>query len=80
MGLLSVSLAVLNILPLPALDGGRAFFVIWAAVTRKPVSQRTEMIVHAAGFYALILLVVVISIHDIQRFELVHRLTTWFHK
>lgn len=80
MGLLSISLAVLNILPLPALDGGRAFFVIWAAVTRKPVSQRTEMIVHAVGFYALILLVVVISVHDVQRFALVQRLTSLFQR
>lgn len=76
--LLSISLAVVNFLPLPALDGGRALFVLIGRVRGRPVNPRVESIIHAAGFYALILLVIAITIRDVQRFDILSRLGQLF--
>jgi len=65
--LLSLNLAVLNILPIPALDGGRFFFQIIELVTRKKVSPRYEGYAHAAGLVVLLLLMVLITAFDIGR-------------
>ena len=66
--LISLSLAILNILPLPALDGGRIFFVMLELLrSGKRVSQRTEGIVHAVGFVLLMVLAFVIASRDITR-------------
>lgn len=74
MAILSVSLAVINFLPLPALDGGRALFILIARLRGRPINRRIENLFHLAGFYALLLLVVLISIRDVRRFGLVERL------
>lgn len=68
--LLSVTLAVVNFFPLPALDGGRALFVLIEAIRRKPVDHRIEALVHAVGFYALIALVLLVSVHDVKKFDI----------
>jgi regulator of sigma E protease len=65
--LLSLSLAILNILPLPALDGGRLLFVLVEAVVRRPVNRRFELTTNALGFAFLILLILLITYHDILR-------------
>lgn len=66
--LLSIILGIINLLPLPALDGGRIVFVIIEAVRKgKRVSAKTEGIVHMVGFALLMVLFVVISYNDIQR-------------
>jgi regulator of sigma E protease len=65
--LLSLSLAVLNILPLPALDGGRLLFVLLELVRGKPVNRRLEVMTNAIGFMALLLLIAVITYHDVLR-------------
>lgn len=67
MVLITVNLGVVNLLPLPALDGGRLLFLIWEGVTRKPVPQKYEAYVHAAGFILLIGLMVVITFNDVWR-------------
>ncbi len=72
--LLSATLAVVNFFPLPALDGGRALFVLIEAVRRKAVDQRIESLIHAVGFYVLIALVLLVSLHDVQRFGLGQRI------
>ena len=64
-GILSVNLAVLNFLPIPALDGGRVFFLVLEKITRKKISPATEDIAHTAGFVVLILLMILITYHDI---------------
>ncbi len=66
-GILSINLAVLNILPLPALDGGRLLFIGIEAVTRKKVSQKTEAIINSIGFYLLIALLLAVTIGDIKK-------------
>lgn len=76
-GLLSISLAVINFLPLPALDGGRAMFIVIEAIRRRPVSQRIETMVHAVGFYLLLVLILLISIRDFRRFEIFNKVSDW---
>ncbi|MCR4311700.1 MAG: site-2 protease family protein, partial [Candidatus Uhrbacteria bacterium] len=66
--MLSVNLAVINILPFPALDGGRMLFLAIEAIRRKPNSPRVEQAVHAAGFLILMLLVLVVTYKDIVNF------------
>jgi regulator of sigma E protease len=65
--MLSLSLAVLNILPFPALDGGRVLFLIIEKVRRKRNNQKVEQIVNTAGFIFLILLMAAVTVHDIIR-------------
>ncbi len=65
---LSLSLAILNILPIPALDGGRIFFVFVEILRRgKRISPEREGLVHLVGFAMLIGLIIVISIQDVSR-------------
>ena len=63
--LLNLSLAALNILPFPALDGGRLLFVLAEAVQRKPVNRKFELATNGFGFVFLILLILLITYNDI---------------
>ncbi|MEG0324905.1 MAG: M50 family metallopeptidase [Cellulosilyticaceae bacterium] len=65
--LLSANLAVLNLLPLPALDGGRIVFTLIELVRGKPVSPEKEGMVHTIGFIMLMGLMVVVLYNDIVR-------------
>jgi regulator of sigma E protease len=62
---LSVYLGLFNLLPLPALDGGRALFLGIEAITRKRLNPRVEAAVHTAGFVLLLGVLVVVSFKDI---------------
>lgn len=66
--LISVSLAVMNVLPIPALDGGRLFVTLAFRAFKKPLTKEMEERIHGTGFMALMLLIVVITIVDIRRF------------
>ena len=63
--LLSLSLGIFNLLPIPALDGGRAIFVIAELLRGRPVDPEKEALVHITGFAALILLVLFVTYRDI---------------
>ncbi len=65
--MLSVNLGIINLVPLPALDGGRLLFVGIEAVRGKPVSAQKEGFVHFIGFALLILLMLVVTWNDVQR-------------
>lgn len=65
--LLSLNLAVINILPFPALDGGRILFLLVEKVKGKPVRRELEALIHNIGFILLIALVVFITYKDIAR-------------
>ncbi|KKQ35532.1 MAG: hypothetical protein US51_C0003G0017 [Microgenomates group bacterium GW2011_GWA2_37_6] len=67
MYVLSLSLAVLNILPIPALDGGRFFFILVEAVTRRKVNPRFEATAHAVGIALLLTFMALVSYKDIIR-------------
>lgn len=65
--MLSANLGVMNLLPLPALDGGRLFFLIVEAIRRKRVNPEHEGMVHFAGLVLLMLLMVVVMFNDIRK-------------
>lgn len=67
MGLIAVNLGVMNLLPLPALDGGRIFFILVELIRRKPIKPEHEGIVHFIGLILLLLLMVVITFSDITK-------------
>lgn len=64
---ISFALGVMNLLPIPALDGGRAAFVVAEIVRRRPVDPEREGLVHLAGFAVILMLMLVIAFHDISR-------------
>ncbi|TSC92520.1 MAG: regulator of sigma E protease [Candidatus Berkelbacteria bacterium Licking1014_7] len=67
--LISINLAIINILPFPALDGGRALFILLeAGLGRKIVKEQVENIIHSIGFILLLALIVLITYRDIVRF------------
>ena len=63
--LITINLGLFNLFPLPALDGGRAVFLLLEIIRRKPVPAKYERWVHAAGFVFLIGLLILISFKDI---------------
>ena len=66
--LLSVNLGIMNLLPIPALDGGRLVFLLVEAVRGKPVPPEKEGLVHFAGMMALLVLMVFVLFNDITKF------------
>jgi regulator of sigma E protease len=65
--MLSVNLAVINFLPIPALDGGRAIFLIVEGIRRKPISRSVEIGIHNIAFLLLLVLMALITARDIGR-------------
>lgn len=65
MAFITINLGLFNLLPLPALDGGRLVFILFEMIFKKPVPQKYESLVHAAGMVLLLLLVLVITFKDI---------------
>ncbi|MCL4364198.1 M50 family metallopeptidase [Patescibacteria group bacterium] len=63
--LLSLNLAIVNILPFPALDGGRLVFVVYEGITKKKINKNIEKYTNLIGLLILLSLAVVITIHDI---------------
>lgn len=66
-GFISINIGLMNLLPLPALDGGRLIFLIVELFRRKPVDPKYEGMVHFVGLAALMLLMVVITVSDITK-------------
>lgn len=64
---ISFALGLFNLLPIPALDGGRAAFIIAELIRGRPVDPEKEAMVHIAGFAALMALIVLVAFHDIAR-------------
>ena len=66
--MLSINLGIMNLLPLPALDGGRLLFFGFEALRGKPIDRQKEGLVHFVGIVLLMILMVVVTWNDIQRF------------
>ncbi len=64
---ISFALGLFNLLPIPALDGGRAAFIIAELIRGRPVDPEKEAMVHIAGFAALMALIMLVAFHDIAR-------------
>ncbi|OGI25384.1 MAG: RIP metalloprotease RseP [Candidatus Moranbacteria bacterium RBG_13_45_13] len=76
--MLSVNLAIINILPIPALDGGRILFILIEKLKGSPVSQKFEQRAHNFGFALLITLMVFVTFRDFARFDLVEKVRNLF--
>ncbi|NLT52926.1 MAG: site-2 protease family protein [Ignavibacteria bacterium] len=66
-GILSVNFAIVNLMPLPALDGGRILFILFEVLTGKRISTKIELTVNQIGMVLLLLLFLLITIGDIRR-------------
>ena len=62
---ITINVGIFNILPVPALDGGRLIFLLFELITRRRIKPEHEAYVHFAGFVLLILLIIFVSYHDI---------------
>jgi regulator of sigma E protease len=69
--LISISLGIMNLLPIPALDGGRLFFLLVEAIRGKRIEPEKEGLVHFIGFALLILLVLFITYKDLIRWDVI---------
>jgi regulator of sigma E protease len=66
-GVVSVNLAIVNVLPFPALDGGRIVFVLYEILTKKRANEKFEMIVNNIGMVILLGLILLVTIGDVMR-------------
>lgn len=64
---ITINIGIFNLLPIPALDGGRLVFLIIEAIRRKPVPAKYESAIHAAGMMLLFLLIIFITINDVHK-------------
>jgi len=64
---LSINLGIMNLLPIPGLDGSRLIFMAIEALRRKPVSQKVESMIHLAGYALLLMLMVFFTFKDVLR-------------
>ena len=67
LGMITINVGIFNLLPLPALDGGRVLFILVEVIFRKPIPAKYEAIIHVAGFLLLILLMLYATYNDITR-------------
>lgn len=65
--LITINIGIFNLLPIPALDGGRFVFLLIEAIRRKQLKAETEGIIHFVGFALLLLLMVVVTFNDIKK-------------
>jgi len=66
--MISIHLGVLNLLPIPGLDGGHLMFLIYELLRGKPVSEQAQGMINLAGFLLVISMVIFVTTLDIQRF------------
>jgi regulator of sigma E protease len=67
-GVISLTLAIMNLLPIPALDGGRLYIMLASRAVKRPLSPKMEEMINGVGFAALMILFVLITIVDVKRF------------
>lgn len=67
---LSVNLGIMNLLPIPALDGGRILFVLYEGIFRKPLNRRVELNIQLLGVLFLLIIMVLVTWNDIKTFFL----------
>ena len=67
MAMITINIGLFNLLPVPALDGGHLFFMLFEVIFRKPVPQKYESWIHAAGLVVLLGFMAIISFSDIWK-------------
>jgi len=80
LGVLSIHLAIINILPIPALDGGRLLFIGIEAVTGRRVKTKVEAYIHQIGMIFLLLLILLITVNDLSRLNLLEKIKSIFSR
>ena len=80
MGILSMSLAIFNFLPMPVLDGGHIFFLLLEKLRKKPVSLRTQELAHQAGTWLLVGLMLFVFYSDLLKFGVFEKVSQWWEK
>ena len=80
MAILSINLGVINLFPIPVLDGGHIFFYLIEMVTRREISVKVKEISQQIGFVILLMLMVFVIMIDIERlnFKIVNDITKFF--
>ena len=68
--LISISLGLVNLLPIPALDGGRLLFILIEALRGRPIDPEKEGMVHFIGFALLLLLILLVTYNDLLRWDI----------
>ncbi len=76
--LLSINLGIINILPIPALDGGRILFILIEKLKGSPVSHRVEGMIHQIGFILLLLLMLFVTVRDFAQFQILEKISRIF--
>ena len=76
--MLSVNLAIINALPIPALDGGRILFVLIEKLKGSPVSRKVEQQAHNIGFVFLIALMILVTARDVAKFDIFEKIKNIF--
>lgn len=76
--LLSINLGIINILPIPALDGGRILFILIEKLKGSPVSHRVESMIHQVGFILLLLLMLLVTVRDFSQFQILEKISRIF--
>lgn len=76
--LLSINLGIINILPIPALDGGRILFILIEKLKGSPVSHRVEGMIHQVGFILLLLLMLLVTVRDFSQFQILEKISRIF--
>jgi regulator of sigma E protease len=76
--LLSINLGIINILPIPALDGGRILFILIEKLKGSPVSHRVEGMIHQVGFIVLLVIMLLVTVRDFAQFQILDKLTRLF--
>ena len=76
--LLSTSLAIFNVLPIPVLDGGHLFFLVLERLKGKPVSERIQDVSRQVGTALLIALMLVVFYNDFSRFKVFEKISRFF--
>lgn len=68
LALLSINLGIVNLLPIPALDGGKLLLNIIEAIIRRPIPEKAEVVVNTIGVILLLILMILVTFNDVQRY------------
>jgi len=77
MAFISIQLGILNLLPVPILDGGHLFFYLFEGIFRRPLSMRAREILQQLGLVLIVMLMVFAFYNDIVKFQLFKNLFGW---
>ncbi|HKR82156.1 MAG TPA: M50 family metallopeptidase [Candidatus Saccharimonadales bacterium] len=66
--IISLTLAIMNVLPIPALDGGRLYMMLFSRLLKKPLTQKTEEAIYGGSYVFLLALIVLITISDVKKY------------